>query len=126
MDSNASPASYLWPNWLTILLAIWLFISPWALAAEARGAWAWNFWVVSIVMAVLSIAALSRVAEWEDWVNLALGAWLFISPWIFGYTALVQPAWNSYIVGLLVVLISIWGIAAAHTHISRASSAGTE
>jgi len=122
MDRNTSPASYLWPNWLTLLLAVWLFISPWVLSPMVSGAWAWNSWVVAVILAVLSIAALAQVAEWEDWVNLVLGAWLFISPWIYGYTATTNLSWNSYIVGVLVGLISIWGATAAHTYAAKQSS----
>lgn len=122
MDRNTSPASYLWPNWLTLLLAVWLFISPWVLATAVAGAWAWNFWVVAVVLAVLSIAALAQIAEWEDWVNLVLGVWLFISPWIYGYTGTTNISWNSYIVGVLVGLVSIWGIAAAHSNVTTTST----
>ena len=23
--------------------------------------------------------------RWQDWLNLILGAWLFISPWVLGF-----------------------------------------
>lgn len=111
--ATRSNASFSWSNSLILVLAIWLFISPWVLAAPAMGAWAWNNWVVAVIMGVASIIALAQLAEWEDWVNLALGVWLFFSPWIFGYAQLQPAAWNSYIVGVLVGLISIWGIYAA-------------
>lgn len=113
MPNEPAPSSYLVPNWLTLVLAVWLFVSPWVLAAPASGSWAWNAWIVAILVAAASIAALSQMAEWEDWVNLVLGAWLFISPWIFGYVGSTSAAWNSYIVGALVFLIAIWGIVAA-------------
>jgi hypothetical protein len=113
MPNESASSSRLVPNWLTLILAVWLFISPWVLAAPATGAWAWNAWIVAILVAAASIAALSQTAQWEDWVNLVLGAWLFISPWIYGYSGTTDAAWNSYIVGALIFLISIWGIVAA-------------
>src|SRR5690349_9824545 len=77
-----------WPNWLNLILAIWLFISPWVIgfafgpagtgAASANGAAtvnnvastaAWDAWIVAVIVAVLSIAAISRLAVWEEWVN---------------------------------------------------------
>lgn len=113
MADRASPQSYIWSNWLNLILAAWLFVSPWVVAAPAVGAWAWNAWVVAVVVGVLSIAALLQRTEWEDWINLVLGAWLFFSPWIYGYTGAQQAAWDSYIVGILFFVIGIWGVASA-------------
>ena len=42
-----------------------------------------------------------------DWVALALGAWLFISPFFLSYASLTLPAaWNSYVVGAAVALLA--------------------
>lgn len=30
--------------------------------------------------------------NWQDWVNLILAGWLFISPWVLGYAALQDPS----------------------------------
>ena len=47
--------------------------------------------------------------RWQDWVNLLLGAWLFVSPWFLpdqgGY------ATNAYWVGALIFLVSVWALA---------------
>ena len=34
---------------------------------------------------LLSIVALAAFAVWEEWLNLLVGAWLFASPWLFGF-----------------------------------------
>lgn len=115
MARESAPLSYIWPNWLTLVLAVWLFVSPWILPAAAAGSWAWNAWIVAILVGGLSIAALQQMTEWEDWGNLVLGAWLFISPWLFGFTGAASAAWNAYIVGALVAAIAIWAIVAART-----------
>lgn len=36
--------------------------------------------------------------RWQDWINLILGAWLFVSPWVLQY-ADSTAAWNAYIMG---------------------------
>jgi len=130
-DTTSKPA-YQWPNWLNLLLAIWLFISPWVIGfaygagnAEAvtlpnAGAAAWNAWVIAVIVGVLSIAAIAKLAVWEDWVNLVLGVWLFFSPWILGYAGLDAAMWNSLVVGFLIGLLAIWGIAAARSVSVRA------
>jgi hypothetical protein len=113
-SQSPSPSAYLWPNWLTLILGVWLFISPWVLTSAPAGNWAWDAWIIGVVVAALSIAALAQLAQWEDWVSLILGAWLFISPWVLGfYTSMHSMAWNAYIVGALIFLIGIWGVVAA-------------
>lgn len=49
--------------------------------------------------------------RWQNWVMLALGLWLFLSPWILGYAE--EPAgaaWNAYLLGAATVLFSIAGL----------------
>jgi hypothetical protein len=112
MSNNSAPASYLWPNWLTLVLAVWLFVSPWILAFTGTPNAAWNAWIVGVVVAVVSIVALAQVAQWEDWVSLVLGAWLFISPWALHFTGMQHVAMNAWIVGILFFVIGIWGVVA--------------
>ncbi|SRR6266852_5849474 len=46
-----------------------------------------------------------------DVVNLALGAFLFLSPWIFGFTS--ELAWHtSWMAGSVIVIVAIMAIAA--------------
>jgi hypothetical protein len=126
MPASSSRASYIWPNWLTLALAVWLFISPWIIAAPAAGTWAWNAWVIGVLVAISSIIALSQVAQWEEWVNLVLGVWLFLSPWILGFTGIASAAEDAFIVGALVVIISIWGIVAARQIVGVPSTQQTQ
>jgi hypothetical protein len=125
MAARTSSPVYQWPNWLNLILAVWLFISPWVVGFYKPGgtemvvtlnvAAAWDAWVVAVIVGVLSIAAIARLAAWEDWISLVLGVWLFFSPWILGYAALYGAMWNSPIVGLLIAVLAIWGIAAARS-----------
>jgi hypothetical protein len=43
----------------------------------------WTAWVLGVVVAVFSIAALNRARPWEEWINLIAGVLLFISPLAF-------------------------------------------
>ena len=119
-----------WRDWAMLILAVWLFVSPWALgfaagtapataegeaaaaAAATGGGWAaaWNAWIVGAIVAALAIAAAVRFAEWEDWVNLVLGAWLVVAPWALGFAALAAAAWNHVIVGALIAALAAWEI----------------
>ena len=58
-----------------------LFFSPWLFSFSA-GAESRNAIISGIVIVVLSIAALAAFAVWEEWLNLIVGLWLIISPWV--------------------------------------------
>jgi phosphoglycerol transferase MdoB-like AlkP superfamily enzyme len=105
-----------WQDWLNLLLAVWLFISPWVLAfypaaAAQSVAASWDAWVVAVVVAVFSIAALTKAHPLEEWVNIIAGAWLFISPWVLGFYAGHEVAmWNALLVGAAVFVLAIWDL----------------
>jgi hypothetical protein len=112
-----------WQNWINLLLGIWLFISPWILqfgtnapsqpvaganAIDAVGAAAWNAWISAIAVFIVAATALSRMSFWPERVNVILGIWIFVAPWVLGFAWGVPNAnWDHWIVGALVFLISL-------------------
>lgn len=46
-------------------------------------------------------------SQWQDWVLSLLGLWMFASPWLFAYTDQAMPAWNSYVSGAIVLILSL-------------------
>jgi SPW repeat len=57
-------------------------------------------------VAVLAIAALAAFAEWEEWLNLIVGLWVAVSPWVVGFSANARAAWDHLVVGLIVALVA--------------------
>jgi hypothetical protein len=41
--------------------------------------------IAGLLIAVLSIAALTAFAVWEEWLNLVAGLGLIASPWLLGF-----------------------------------------
>jgi hypothetical protein len=72
----------------------------------------WNAWILGVLIVVVALWALaapgSQVAEW---VNVVLGAWVFIAPWVLGFAGLAAAAWDAWIVGILVVIFAGWALA---------------
>ena len=64
--------------------AAFLFISPW-LFAYARENARIDILVSSAAVAVTAISAILAYANWKEWLNVLLGAWLIISPWVLGF-----------------------------------------
>jgi hypothetical protein len=78
-----------------------------------------NAWIVAVVVAVLSIAALTNVQVWEEWINLLLGAWLFASPWVLKFSDNPTISWNAWIVGALIFLIAACELSVVNQMVDR-------
>jgi SPW repeat len=91
---------------VNLVLGVWLFLSPWIFGFDPETAASWNAWLSGIVIAVLAIAALAAFAEWEEWLNLIVGLWVAVSPWVVGFSANARAAWDHLVVGLIVALVA--------------------
>lgn len=97
-----------WKDAANLVLGLWLAVSPWVLSYAGEATPAWNAHIVGAVIAVAAIAALIAFQQWEEWVSTALAAWLIVSPYLLGFTALTYALWNQLIVGVLVGVLAIW------------------
>jgi SPW repeat len=97
-------------DWINLVLAVCLFISPWVVGFAVEGTPTWNAWIVAVLLGVLAIGTLTVFAEWEEWANLALGLWLIISPWILGFAASMPATWTHLIMGVAVAAASAWAV----------------
>jgi hypothetical protein len=113
-----------WRDLLNMLLAIWLFLSPWVLefgshlpteqlgsgAAAAQTASMNAWWLGAIVFLISASAIFGRTQlwqqPWQEWLNLILGAWIFIAPWVLGFFNLHVPSFNHWIVGAMIFAIA--------------------
>ncbi|RWF63555.1 MAG: hypothetical protein EOS47_18615 [Mesorhizobium sp.] len=101
-------------DWINLVLAICLFISPWIIGFAAETMPAWNAWIVGVALGALALATLSVFAEWEEWVNLVLGLWLIVSPWLLGFMANANAMATHVVLGILVVAASAWAVWDVH------------
>lgn len=103
----------------TLLLAVFLFASPW-LFAYGNGTARIDLWTGGVLVAITSVAAIVAFSEWEEWLNLLLGIWLAAAPWLLGF-AHTRAMHLSVGVGVVVVYLAgleLWlmhyGDAASH------------
>jgi SPW repeat len=73
-----------WCDVANLILGAVLFVSPWIFGFDAGRA-SENATIAGIVIAVLAIAALAAFAVWEEWLNLIVGLWTLVSPWVLGF-----------------------------------------
>lgn len=91
---------------VNLVLGAWLFLSPWIFGFVPETAASWNAWLSGIVVAGLAIAALAAFAEWEEWVNLAVGLWVIASPWLVGLSQNAAATRDHVVVGALVAAVA--------------------
>lgn len=113
-----------WWDWVNVVAGIWLFVSPWVLNFTGAAAGspvgvaiamtaAWNAWVLGAVVFLLALTATQRLQSRPEWVNMLLGVWIFISPWILGFSRVLPALWDHWITGAVIVLIAFVGIVSA-------------
>jgi hypothetical protein len=111
-----------WPDGANLILAAWLFISPWVLQFAFTGApggsvAAWNAWVLGVVVFLVALSTMGRrFVKGQEWLNLVLGVWIFIAPWVLAFAGRNStPAWDHWIVGALIFLVSAGAVSTTRT-----------
>jgi hypothetical protein len=66
------------------ILGSFLFVSPWLFAFGGGPAREGAF-VAGAVVVLVSMLAIAAFAEWEEWINLAIGCWLLASPFVLHF-----------------------------------------
>lgn len=96
---------------INLMLAVWLFLSPWLAGFTGVTVAAATAWLTAIAIAIVAIAALARLAEWEEWINLVLGIWLLVSPWVIGVASIQGAMMSLLLTGVAVAALAaleIW------------------
>lgn len=55
---------------------------------------------------------MQRSARDPSWINLVLGAWVLLSPWVLGFTELNRPTWNAIVTGVGIAVIAAAAVGA--------------
>jgi hypothetical protein len=89
---------------LNLILGAFLFASPWIFGFTSGPA-ATNAYICGVIIAALSIAALAAFAIWEEWLNVVVGLWVLVSPWVLGFAG-TTAATVQVIVGIIVAVLA--------------------
>jgi hypothetical protein len=91
-------------SWVNILLAIWVIISPFAFSIHSSRA-TWNNVVTGAVVGILALVRWRLHQTGWSWLNLILGIWLVISPFVFFLSAAAM--WNNVILGIIIAALAL-------------------
>lgn len=93
------------PNWINVLLGLWVLISPFVLAFSNLREIMWNNVATGGAVLLLAFGRAGGNAGGSA-LNVLLGAWLIISPFVLGFSRSV-PLWNNIVLGALIVIAAL-------------------
>ncbi len=95
-----------WEDWITAALGIWFFVTPWIRQFGVGGAPAWDAWILGAAVFLVSMSAIGRLNLRQEWVNMVLGFWIFLAPWVLHFDRDAAASWDHWIIGVLVFIFS--------------------
>ncbi len=101
-----------WEDWCDWALGIWLLLSPWILLFERDSVAMRNAVIVGGLVVLTEAVTLSIFYVWEEWINVVLGAWLVVSPWVLGVASPAAKA-DFVIAGLLIAALALYEVSQA-------------
>lgn len=100
-----------------VVLGLWMMAAPWLLDYGYLTSAFWNSMIVGAAVVLIAAARIVLPNQFANisWINAALGLWLILSPFIFGYgsdrvTAVgnVNPAVGNHIVAGIFLTVLAW------------------
>lgn len=128
-DSSSTPHTarpwVAWQDWLNVLLAAYLFVSPLIIAGLPNGrttnAWFMTLGVLIFAVAVWALKTSSSTAS--ESIQIFLGVVLFLSPWLGGFAAVTLDAWTAWIIGIAVIVLAVAGMTMRRPMTTRPTTA---
>lgn len=103
-DRNLLATHRTWEDWLAIALAVSIALAPWIVDQSAVGAVVVNAAVAGLVILLLAELDLVATRRWAEFGQLAVGAWVAVSPAVLGYGGALG-VWH-VAAGVLVMLLA--------------------
>lgn len=102
--------------------AIFLLAAPW-MFVHANPTAAVDLRASGAAIAILSLAAMIAFSVWEEWINLLVGGWLIVSPWLLGFahTRAMHFGIAAGAVVMFMSLLEVW-LEYEKTHLGPAAS----
>jgi SPW repeat len=99
-----------WQDGINLLAGFWIFFAPWVVGSHAGALAIGNHTVVGILMILFAITGIAEFRLWKEWVNILLGAWILISPWLLHFSGSTALTWNAVISGAVVIVFGCWAL----------------
>ncbi|HET9149614.1 MAG TPA: SPW repeat protein [Alphaproteobacteria bacterium] len=103
-----------WQDWTILVLAVWLCVSPLVVGPSTstnQGPLS-NTIIVGVLLGALALAAVYRLEAPQEWAVIVAAIWVFVSPWLLGFTEDAAAAWNHWGVAALAAALAVWELRA--------------
>ena len=91
-----------WQDWAEVAIGVLVLLSP--LVVDTSNAAMWTMIVLGALIALDGLVDLAMPAMiYGEYVQMVLGALLFISPWVMSYADMMAASWVSWVGGVLTV-----------------------
>ena len=94
----------MWARIINVAVGIWLMAAPAVLGYGGTVA-ADHDRIVGPVLASLACIAIWEVTRSLRWLNLLIGGWMLLAPWVLGFPS--DATVNSSVAGVMVVCLSL-------------------
>jgi hypothetical protein len=98
-----------WEDWCDWALGLFLILSPWILLFQKDDVATKNAVIVGFLVVLTEGVTLSVFRPWEEWINVALGAWLVISPWVLNVTSSAAKV-SFVVVGAIIAALALYEV----------------
>ncbi|PIF74043.1 SPW repeat-containing protein [Variovorax sp. 54] len=97
-----------WQDPVNAVAGVWLIVSPWVLGFQGNSLAMWTMVATGILLGAVALGATFVPHQWEEWTEVALAAWLAVSPWLLNFR-MVEPALvNAVLVAALIMVLALW------------------
>jgi hypothetical protein len=101
----------LWEDWAGIALGTWMLMSPWVVGYSAVEAATMNALVMGTILVLEEMLDLGVHEALEEWIDIAVGFWLVVSPFALGFVSSMAATVNAIVVGGLTVVLAVQALA---------------
>jgi SPW repeat len=98
-----------WQDAASLLLGVWLVLSPFALGFAGTAA-TWMTIVLGLCVILFALEGFVIPSYLEEWGEILLGLALLAAPWTIGYEPALATL-NSVVSGLAVIVFAVWELA---------------
>lgn len=98
-------------NSIAILAGLWLIVSNLVLIDPVAATPPWNQAILGLIVLLISGYRLARPlgTAGMSWMNVLIGIWLIVSPFVWGYTWAPEHMWEDIVLGVVLVGAGVWG-----------------
>ena len=107
MKVSVSDLSARWAEIASLVLSVWVAVSPFVVKLAEDPAFAGNLHAAGLAAAAASVLLIVRPARLSAWIVSATGIWLMASPWLLGFADEQTPTRQTIFYGLALVGLAV-------------------